>query len=163
MLQKTKMCAWHENLTTEVGPRGLRGDSEGGGGFLGFFLRKFLRKILDFFPSPTQISSLLFFSRFDRSFFGSFWVLSSDLEFSIALAMEGSVHFTEGMRKVINGDSSSSSINLEDFPPLHGESRSWHSPVWRLLWMVILVQGLHLLQRLLMKSWKLCGCCPPWF
>lgn len=42
--------------------------------------------------------------------------------------MASSSQFAEGMRKVINGGSSSSHVNLEDFPPLHGDSRSRVSP-----------------------------------
>lgn len=43
--------------------------------------------------------------------------------------MASPTHFAEGMRRVINGGSSSVHVNLEDFLPLHGASRSMVSPV----------------------------------
>lgn len=41
--------------------------------------------------------------------------------------MASSTRFTEGMRRVVNSDSSSS-VDLDDFSPLHGDSRPKVSP-----------------------------------
>lgn len=47
----------------------------------------------------------------------------------LLLTMASSSRFVEGVRRVINGGSSSSPVNLEDFPPLHGASHARVTPV----------------------------------